>query len=140
MLAFVGPAVDAEIHNCVDKKQQGQELQQQKQVLPQPLEQRVDVQIFDALAPQKGARHAERLALELEEVKQHHGNRHEQQDESQPPGKGNVVRQVIAAQFLIHFSLRPEDVESKQGDAGNRQQNEHQECQREPRTGQAGPG
>ena len=80
MLALGGAAMHAKVHDRVDQEQEREQLQQQQDVLPQPLEQCVHMQVFDALLPEKGARHAERLALELKEIEQDHQHRNQQED------------------------------------------------------------
>ena len=58
-----------------------QELEEQEQVAPQPLEQTVDVQVFQAPPPQDRARHPDRPPAQLEEIKRDDPDRHAGQDE-----------------------------------------------------------
>ena len=94
VLARALGAVDLEGHDGVDEQQDGQELHQQQHVVAQPLEEAVDVQVLDALLPQEGAGHLERLALQLEKVEQQDKERHQQEDERRPPGNGDVVAEA----------------------------------------------
>ena len=56
------------------------------------------MQVFDAFAPQEGARHLQRLALQLEEVEQGHQQRDEEQKDG-GPGRQRVV--VAEVEFLL---------------------------------------
>ena len=53
-----------------DHEQDDQQLQKQKQALPQTLPNRVDVQVLDRAAPQVRAGDFDRLTLELQEVEE----------------------------------------------------------------------
>jgi hypothetical protein len=58
----------------------GEQLQEQQQVLAKPLQQAVDVQVFDRLGPQEGAGDGSERPTELEKIEQHdaHGHRRQQ--------------------------------------------------------------
>jgi hypothetical protein len=56
-------AVELKRHHRIDQRQHGQDLQQQQDVVAQPLKEGVDVQVLDALLPEERARHLQRLAL-----------------------------------------------------------------------------
>ena len=60
-------------------------MQQQQQALPQPLPERVDVQIFDRPRPEIGAGHLQRLPLELEKIERDN-RRHDRRQAR--PGQG----------------------------------------------------
>jgi hypothetical protein len=73
MPAVRGVAVEAKTQDRIDEDEQGENLQDEQDVLTQPLKQAVDVQVFDALAPQEGAGNFQRLAFQLEELEQNDG-------------------------------------------------------------------
>ena len=52
------------------------------------------MQVFDTLAPQKRAGHLQRLALELEEIKQDDGRDDQEKDQRQGAGKGQMVTEL----------------------------------------------
>src|SRR5262249_15635106 len=107
-------AVDAKAQDSVEQYEHREDLQEQKDVLPQPLEKAVDVQVFDALAPQECTRHLERPALQPQEIKQKDGKRHEQQDQCKRAVDGELVAkmEVLAKPFVD----RPVGAEKVQDD------------------------
>ena len=70
-----------------------QQLQKHQQILPQPLPQAVDVQVFDRPLPEIRARHFERLPLELEEIERNDRRRHERHQHPLPS------RERVAEEF-----------------------------------------
>src|SRR5262249_2726558 len=90
-------AMDSKAHGAVDASQKDQKLQEQQHVLSKPLQQAIDVQVLDALLPQKSARHAQRPSLELEEIEQDYGERNEEKYKRSPPGHEKMKRQMETA-------------------------------------------
>ena len=91
------------------RQQHGQELEEQQQVPPQPLEQAVDVQVFQAPPPEQRARHLHRPPPQLEEVQRDDPDRHAGQH--RPRGQaqrrcrtaiGKLDRARAVLQKLIH--------------------------------------
>src|SRR5262249_26041857 len=76
--ALTPTAVKANPEHGVNHEQDDEHLEHEQNVLAQPLKQAVDMQILDAFLPQERARHLERLALQLEKVKQDDGQRQQQ--------------------------------------------------------------
>ena len=110
-------------HQGVNEDQHGEQLQQQQDILAQPLEESVDVQVLNALPPQKGAGHVQRPSFQLEEVEQDEQQRHQKQHGSGPGGDRNVVaeRKPIL-QPLIDRGRQAEQMEGEQHQARQRQQ------------------
>src|SRR5690606_165161 len=74
-------------------QQQHEQLEPEEQVVAQPLEGRVDLQILHGLAPQDGRGDADLAPLELEEVEQHQRRDHCQRRYGRnPPGGKKVHR------------------------------------------------
>ena len=105
-----------------------EQLHEQQHVVAQPLEQAVDVQVFDALLPQERAGHLERLALELEEVEQQDQERRQQQQEAGPPGDGDVVAEAeVFSHPAVDGGLLAEQAQREKDHAGHGQQQQQAE-------------
>src|SRR5207248_7454904 len=111
MLPLGRAAVEAEAHDRIQQQQHREQLQEQQNVLAQPLEQAVDVQILNALAPQECARHLQRLTLELEEVEQDDQERDEQEEQAQEPRQRELITELkVLAQPFVDCAIGPENV------------------------------
>src|SRR6266403_5471279 len=97
------------------------------------------MKVLDALAPEKRARHLERFAFQLEEVEQDNSERHEEEQQRRPPSDWNVVAQVKAVlQPGVDRTLATQQVQDEEKDAGNGEQKQDDQRDREPGASQAG--
>src|SRR5262249_31291575 len=128
-----GVAVDAEGQGGVDEKENGEELHEEQDVVAEPLEQAVDVQVLDALAPQESAGGLDGLAAELEEVEQHQQQGHEEEHDGGPGGQRVVVAQPDgAAEPAVGAVLQAREAEGEEDGAGDGEQDEERQRQGEP--------
>ena len=95
-LALAGRPLDPRPGQGQHRQQHGQELEEQQQVPPQPLEQAVDVQVLQAPPPEQGAGHLHRPAPQLEEVQRDDPDRHARQHRPrrQPQRRGELDREA----------------------------------------------
>src|SRR5262245_34369530 len=94
MPAGLKVGITLEIEQGIEQREQREQLQQKEKVAPEPLEQAVDLGILNGLAPQEGARHGQRLALQLEEIEQEEQERQQAEEESGPQGQGPVIAEA----------------------------------------------
>src|SRR5262245_36351501 len=124
MPACLGAAMKADAEHRVNQEEKNDELQEQKHVVAQPLKEAVDVQILDALLPQKRTRNLDRLALQLEEVKNDQHDRQHQEQQSDPGRQAEFVTDVEREQPAIDFAIPFEEAQDDENNAGNRTQGE----------------
>src|SRR5687767_1082380 len=93
------------------------------------------MQVFDALLPEKCARHTQRLAPKLEEVQQNDENRDEQENHEQPPNERHLVAEIqLVVQPTVDRSLTAKKTQKEQQKARNGKQQQGNERQRKPRS------
>src|SRR6266849_6601594 len=110
MIALLRAAMNAHAEHGVDEEQQHQQLQKQEDVVAQPLKQAIDVQILDALLPQKRARHLDRLALQAKEVEDHEQDRQKEQYERDPRRHPQLIGDIeVRQQPLIDRRIGVEE-------------------------------
>ena len=76
----------------------------------------------------------QRLAFQLEEIKQQDEERQQQEDQRPPPGHADAVSQaIVVLQPAIDLALVTEQVQGEENHAGQRDQQQQHEGRREPK-------
>src|SRR5262249_17491704 len=97
------------------------------------LKERVDVQVFNALAPEESAGHRERLALQFQEVKQDQEGRDEEEQGGAPPRDREVIGQLNRLlELLIDLAGPAKQVHGKEPEPRQREQEQRDQRQAEP--------